>query len=66
MAVNDIRALSGLQHELHCRLAEKSKPHFIIVVAIKATTLEKIILRMRLDKKALAAVNEAEPDRTGN
>ena len=63
VAVNDLRPLTGLEHELQRRLAEECKPRNIVGRAIQVPTPEEVFIRMRLDEEALAAVDPAKPHR---
>ncbi len=60
VAMNDLRPLAGLQHELQRRLAEKREPCRVVIRAIEMPAPEEMVLRMRLDE-ALAAIDPAEP-----
>src|SRR5208337_2929921 len=49
-----------LEHKLKGRPAEKSKPFRIIVMTVKNTSIEEVLLRMGFDKKTFSSVDETE------
>ena len=58
VAVNDVRMLVALQHELQRRPAEKREALVVIGMAVKYVTVKKILVRMRLDEKAFPTMHE--------
>src|SRR6266516_4220167 len=62
MAMNDLRLLARLEHELEDGPAKKGESEQIIVVSVNGSAVEEVVPRMRLDEKAFAPVHEAEPD----
>jgi len=64
--MEDVRALAGLVQVFHRRPAEEGKAHRVVVETVKRTTVEKIVLRVGLDEKALAPVDKAEPHGAGH
>ena len=62
VAMDDIRVLVGLEHELQRRAAKKGESQHVVVLPVKTPAVEKIVLGMRFDEKALAPVHEAETD----
>ena len=66
VAMNDVRTLTGHQHELQRRLAEERKPCNVVICAVQMPTLKEALPRVRLDEEALAAVDPAEPHRAMN
>ena len=63
MAMDDLRALARLEHELERRLAEEREPFDVVPGAVQVPSVEEAVVRVRLDEEALAAVDEAEPHR---
>ena len=63
VAVDDVRPLVALEQELHRRLAEEGKAQRIVLKAVEGTAEKEVVLTVRLDEVALAALHEAEPDR---
>ena len=64
--MNDVGTLVGFQHELESRLGKEGHPHMFVGITIVGAALEKIILRVRIDKIAFPAMHKAEPDRARN
>src|SRR6185436_6038447 len=60
VAMNNLRMLLALEHELERGAAEKGEPLVIIPLPVKHTAVEEMMLRMRFDKETLAPVNKAE------
>src|SRR5437773_6855338 len=60
MAMNDVRALVALEHELERCPAEKSKPFVIIALAVKRPALKEVMIGVRFDEKTFAAMDESE------
>src|SRR5438477_11471840 len=63
VAMDDLRVLAGLEHELEGRPAEKSESAHVIVLTINRAAVEKILPRMRINKETFAPVHSAEPNR---
>src|SRR6266581_2898540 len=63
VAMDDVRPLAGLEHELHGRLAEEREAGRVVLIAVVAAALEEAVGRVRLDEIALPAVHETEPHR---
>jgi hypothetical protein len=61
VAMDDIRALAGLQQELQRRLGKEREPCNVVVISVQQVPAEEVIRRVRLDEKALPAVHEPEP-----
>jgi len=55
VAVDDLRALAGLEHELQRRLAEERKPVDIVGRPVQLAAAKERIAAVRLDEEALAA-----------
>src|SRR6266487_3646642 len=66
MAMNDLRLLARLEHELEGGPAKKGESEQIIVVSVNGSAVEEVVARMRFDEKAFASVHEAEPDGGGD
>ncbi len=66
VAMDDVRPLVGLQHELHGRFAEERKAHHIIVLAVETPASIKSLIGVRINEETLPAMNKAEPDAAGN
>ena len=62
VAVDDVRVLVALEHELECRPAEEGEPLVIIHLPVKRVPIEVVVVGMRLDEEALAAMHKAEID----
>src|SRR6266516_2778043 len=62
VAMNDLRLLASFEHELEGGPAKKGESKQIIVVSVNGSPVEEVVARMRLDEKAFAPMNEAEPD----
>ncbi len=62
VAVNDVRVLVALEHELQRGPAEESEPLVVIRLPVERAAVEEVLVGMRLDEEALAAVHEAEID----
>src|ERR1035441_7020543 len=62
MAVNDVRVLVALEHELQGGLDRKSEPLVVIHLPVERAAVEEVMVGMRLDEEALAAMHEAEID----
>ena len=66
MAVDDIRPLVGLEHELKGRLGKEAEPLGVVRVPIQQIPVEEVVRRVRLDEKALAAMHMAKPHRAAD
>ena len=62
MTVNNIGVFICLQHKLQSGTAEKGETLRIIVISIKIAAIEKILLRMRLNKKTFQAIDKTKID----
>src|ERR1019366_9020227 len=62
MAENDGWVLVALEHELQGGLAKESEPLVVIHLPVERAAVEEVMVGMRLDEKALAAMHEAEID----
>ncbi len=62
VAVNDVRVLVALEHELQRGPAEEGEPLVVIHLPVEGAAVEEVVVGMRLDEEALAAVHEAEID----
>src|SRR5436190_3602411 len=58
--MNNVGMFAALEHEFQCRAREKGKALVVVSLPVKHSAMEKIVVRMRLDKEAFASVNEAE------
>ena len=63
MAMDDIRVLVGLEHELKCGPAEKNKPLGVVFMPVKNAPVKKVLLGMGLYEKTFSAVDKPEEDR---
>src|ERR1039457_964890 len=66
MAVNDVWVLVALEHELQRRTAEEGEALVVIHLPVKGAAVEEVMVGMRLDEEALAAMHEAEIDTAMN
>src|SRR5207253_792846 len=66
MAMNDLRMLARLEHELHRRAAKKRKPHHVVRLAVVNAAIEKFVRRMWLDEKTFPSMHETKPHRCVN
>ena len=62
VAVNDVRVLVALEHELQRGPAEEREPQVVIHLPVEHATVEEVLFGMRIDEEALAAMNKAEID----
>jgi hypothetical protein len=62
VAVNDVRVLVALEHELQRGPAEECEPLVVIHLPVKRAAIEEVVMGMRLNEEALAAMHEAEID----
>jgi len=62
VGVEDVGPLAGLEEELERRLGEEGEPHVLVREAVVRAPLEEVIVGVRLNEEALAAVHEAKPD----
>ena len=60
VAVDDVRALAGLQQELERRLAEEREALRIIIRPVDVAAVKEVVRRVRLDEEALAALDKTE------
>ncbi len=60
VTVDDIRVPARLQHEFESRPAEKGEPLRVVPVTIVYAPVEEVVVRMRVDEKALSAMDKAE------
>jgi hypothetical protein len=62
VAVDDVRPLSGLAHELDGGAGKECESLGVVAVPVQAPPAEDIRCRMRLNEKAFPPVRVAEPD----
>ena len=60
MAMDNVGVLVAFEHELECCPAKKSKSLVIVPVTVENPPIEEVLIRMRFDEEAFAAMNEAE------
>jgi hypothetical protein len=63
MAMYNVRMLVGLEHELKGGLAEKDKPFRVVLLPVKNTPVEKVLIGVGLDEKTFSPVDKPEEDR---
>ena len=63
VAMDNVRPPVVLEQEFQRRLAEKGEAADIILEAVEMTAIEEVVRGMRLNEKALAALDKAKPDR---
>jgi hypothetical protein len=66
MAMNNIGMLVGLEQEFKGGPGEKCEAFRIIAIAVKPISVEKMFVRVGLDKKALQSLCKAEVNVTMN
>src|ERR1051325_2476318 len=62
VAMDAVRVLIGLEHELQGGAAEKGEPLAVVRVPVEHAAIEEILRRMGFDEEALEALNEPEID----
>src|SRR5258708_10715719 len=60
VAMDDVRVLVALEHELEGCAGKKRKALVIVAMAVKNPAIKEVLVRMRLDEEAFAAMNETE------
>ena len=62
MTVDNIGMLVAFQHEFQGRPAEKGKPLPVIIVSVKFTSVEEVVIGVRFYEKTLQTIDKAEID----
>ena len=60
VAMNNVRMLVRFEDEFQRRTAKESESFNVVIVPVKNPPIEKIVVRMRVDKKAFEALHEPE------
>src|SRR6266404_6571551 len=60
VAMDDVRVFVAFEHELESGTGKKSKALVIVSVTVENPPIEEVLIGMRLDEEAFAAMNEAE------
>ena len=62
VAMNDVRMFVRFEHELERRAAKESEALDIVVVAVKDSAIEEVMMGVRIDEKTFQAFHESEID----
>src|SRR6266705_6359209 len=60
VTMNDLRVFIRLEHEFQCCAAEEGKTRHIVVMSVKQSAVEEIVLRMRIYEEAFQIVDQSK------
>ena len=66
VTMDDLRVFISFEHEFQCCAAEECKTRDIVVVSVKQSAVEEIVLRMRINEEAFQVVGKSKINVAGN